>query len=366
MRLNRLLFPALLVCLCSCNSKRGDTYAIKDFRKSIQPFLVKIVTEGIVTYHDSAQTNRISDDELNRLGQSENPVLRATAYQEMLDRDSFNDFELVMNHLSDTAIVPVDHGEFGISFQTVSDYIIEQTTWETSADKNKTIEKVLTKHNYLRSAYIILSLLEPQEKYYPFIRDMAIRPRRLDPYEGYELGFNDIEYALYGLAKFKKKDDIPVIKDKLLKHVWKMSDVSFRLLKEFPDTAFFEVFQQYHRWQFYKFSGNRPYGFTGIAADRAAPEDFIEALVLQQSNRSAKLLDTMLTYLPMQTCMPDKESIMNEVIEQVWKHPCPAYSQLREKIKTRAQKMLARQVIIHMDPSPTQPDTTKRNLRWWN
>jgi hypothetical protein len=365
MRFKQLLFPALLVCMYSCNSKRGDTYAIKDFRKSIEPFLVKIATEGLVTYHDSAQTNRITDEELKRLGQSENPVLRATAYQEMLDRDSFNDLELVMNHLGDTAIVPVDHGEFGIWFQTVSDYIIQQTTWETLADKNKTIEQVLTKHNYLRSAYIILSLLEPQEKYYPYIRDMAIRPRRLDPYEGYELGFDDIEYALYGLAKFRKKEDIPIIKNKLLQHVWKLSDVSFGLLKEFPDTAFFDVLQDYHRRQFYEFSGNRPHGFTGIAADRAAPEDFIEALVLQQSNRSAKLLDSMLTYLPQLTCMPDKESIIREVIEQVWKHPCPAYIPLREKIRPRVQKILARQVTIHMDTYPVQLDTTKRKFRWW-
>jgi hypothetical protein len=30
----------------SCENQYGYTYAIKDFRKSLQPFLVKIVSEG--------------------------------------------------------------------------------------------------------------------------------------------------------------------------------------------------------------------------------------------------------------------------------------------------------------------------------
>jgi len=149
---------------------------------------------------------------------------------------------------------------------------------------------------------------------------MATRPRRLDRNEGYELAFYEIEYALYGLAKFHKKENIQIIKDKLLKQVWELSDISFRLMKEFPDTAYLDVLQAYHRRQFYKFSGIRPHGFTGYNADRAAPEDFIEALVVQQNDRSAKLLDTMLTYLPKYTCMPDKENIINSVIERIWEH----------------------------------------------
>jgi hypothetical protein len=67
-----------------------------------------------------------------------------------------------------------------------------------------------------------------------------------------------------------------------MRHVWELSDVSFRMMKEFPDTAYFDILQTYHRRQFYKFSGNRPHGFSGVVADRAAPEDFIQALAVQQ------------------------------------------------------------------------------------
>jgi len=337
-----------------------------DFRKSLQPFLINIVSEGIVTYHDSSDIKGILDDELIRLGKSDNPILRATAFTEMLDRSSFNQFDIVMKHLDDTAIVATDHGEFGIKFETVSDYLIGRARWETAHARARTIESVLTKHNYLSSAYNILTTIEAQEKYYSFIKDVATRPRRLDRYEGYELGFYEIEYALYGLAKFRKKEDVQIIKTKLMKHVWDLSDVSFRFMKEFPDTAYLDVLQYYHRRQFYKFSGIRPHGFTGYNADRAAPEDFIEALVVQQNDRSAKLLDTMLTYLPKYSCMPDKENIINSVIEQIWEHPCPAYARLREKVKHKAEEILKGRIRMTLDPLDIPVDTTKRTYYWYN
>ena len=158
---------------------------------------------------------------------------------------------------------------------------------------------------------------------------MATRPRRLSS-EGYELSFDDIEYALYGLTKFKKPDDIKIIKDQMAQNVWKLSDVSFRLIKEFPDTSYFDVLQTYHRRQFYKFSGNRRDGFSGYIADRADPENFIQALVTQQTDKSALLLHTLLNRLPLRTCMPDKNNIINEVIREIWEHPCPAYIRLRD------------------------------------
>ncbi|HVT86221.1 MAG TPA: hypothetical protein VHD35_13540 [Chitinophagaceae bacterium] len=365
-RLKQFLLSALIFIFCSCKNEQRNSYAIKDFRKSLQPFLFKIVTTGIVTYYDSSLIKSITDDELIRLSKSENPILRATALGEMLDRSSFNQFDVVMNHLDDTAIVATDNGEFGIRFETVSDYLIGRTSWETLLAKNKTIDEVLTKHNYLRSAYTILLQIKPQEKYYLYIKDMATRPRRLDRYDGDELDFGDIEYALYGLAKFKKKEDVQIINNKLMEHVWELSDISFRLMKEFPDTEYMDVLQTYHRRQFYEFSGNRPHGFTGYNADKAAPEDFIDALVVQQNDRSAKLLDTMLTYLPMYKCMPDKENIINEVITAIWEHPCPAYARLREKIRPKAEEIFKGRLYIKVNPIDIQGDTTKRTYNWYN
>ena len=360
-----ILFLSIILLFWSCKTDNKYNYAIKDFRSSLQIHLTKMVEKGIVMYSDSALRNMATDDELKRLSKSEHPILRAAAFREMLERKSFNHFDIIIDHLNDTALVFTDGGEFGIWDRTVSDDILQVANWKTHEEKDKTVEQVLTKYNYLQSAYTILEGLKTQEKYYSFIKDMATRPRRLDAHEGYELGFGDIEYALYGLAKFKKKSDVEVIKKKLMEHVWRLSGVSFRLMKEFPDTTYFDVLQTYHRRQFYKFSGNRPGGFSGVVADRAAPEDFIEALVIQQSDKSAKLLDTMLNRLPLQTCMPGKESIINEIVTAIWEHPCSAYARLREKIKSKADQILKRQTIIPMDTTYQIPVDTITRIFWW-
>lgn len=329
---------ALIVCLLSCEERQRNIYAIKDFRKSIQPFLSMVASSGLVSYYDSSQTGGITNAELIRLSKCENPTLRAAAYGEMLRRNTFNPFEIVMNHLNDTAMVTIDEGEFGLGFRRVSDFVLQRANWEWLDSNGQIADRLITKHNYLSTAYTMLTKLEPQEKYYPYIRDMATHPRNLDPYEGYELNFGDIEYALYGLAKFRKKQDIPVIRQKLMKYVYELSDVSFHLMKEFPDTAYLDVLQVYHQRFFYRFSGVRPHGFTGVAADRAAPEDFIDALVVQRNEQSANLLDTMLHRLSEYTCMPDRDNIIKAVVAAIKEHPCAAYTRLHVKIGSEARK----------------------------
>ena len=360
-----LLFALFALPFWSCKSPGNYNYAIKDFRNTLRPHLIRIVSKGIVMHYDSSLRYMATDEELTQLSQSEHPVLRASAFREMLHRESFNHFEIIMNHLDDTAIVETDAGEFGIWLRTVSDDILEKADWKTQDAKSKTIELVLTKYNYLRSAYTVLKQLEPQDKYYPFIKEMVTRPRRLTD-DGFELDFGDIEYALYGLAKFKKQDDAKIIKKQMIQNVRWLSDISFMLIQEFPDTAYFDVLLKYHRRQFYKFSGNRPGGFSGFIADRAAPESFIRALVMQKTDKSAMLLDTMLNRLPLQTCMPDKENIIDEVITAIWEHPCTPYVKLREKIKTKAEEILKWQTSVSLDSSYQVPvDTTKRKIRWY-
>ncbi|HLK29205.1 MAG TPA: SPASM domain-containing protein [Puia sp.] len=368
LKITHFLIPALVILFLSCKNEHGYTYAIKDFRKPLQPYLFRIVSRGIVMYYDSSLRYIATGKELNELSESEHPVLRASAFREMLHRKPADHFDILMNHLDDTADVATDAGEFGIWHRTVSDDILDEAVWKTRDEKNKTIELVLTKHNYLRSAYFILLKIEPQEKYYSLIKDMATRPRRLSV-DGDELDFYDIEYALYGLAKFKRKDDIEIIKDKMMQHVWELSNISFRILQEFPDTSYFDILQTYHRRRFYKFSGNRREGFSGVIADRADPEDFIHALIVQQSDKSAQLLDTMLHRLPLRPCMPDRDNITDEIIKEIWNNPCPAYARLREKIKSKAKEILKGEISIPIDSLrkdyDISIDTTKEVIHWY-
>lgn len=283
--------PALLLCILmfSCDNNNRYPYAIRDFRKELQPNLERIVSKGVVRYYDLDST--ITDEELLQLTRSEHPVLRSTAFLTMQYRKDLDHFDLVMNHLDDTSIVPADAGEWGIWFNSVSDNVLDHAKWKTEESLNKTIEAVMTKHNYLASAYNKLLYLPPREKFYPYIRDMATRSGR--PFDKYRYEFDDVEKALYGLALFEKKEDIPIIKNRMKEYVWRLSDVSFRIMREFPDTAWFELLQNFHRNQFYLFSGNRPGGFSGVVVDLVAPEDFITALVAQKTPAAGRLLDTV-------------------------------------------------------------------------
>lgn len=170
-----LVFLQFALLLSSCRTKNKYNYAVKDFQKSLQPHRTNILSKGIVMYYDSSLRHMATDEVLMQLIQSEHPVIRASAFRELLRRNSVNRFDILMSHLDDTAIVETDAGEFGIWSRTVSDDILQEAYWKTEDEKDKTVEQVITRHNYLRSAYTILGQLEPQEKYYRFVKDMATR-----------------------------------------------------------------------------------------------------------------------------------------------------------------------------------------------
>src|ERR1700727_1511779 len=98
----------------------------------------------------------MTEDELKRLANSEHPVLRAIALRTMLKRKSIQQFGLLMSHLDDTAIVNTDAGEFGIYYRRVSDDLIRECDFENREEKNKAVEEIIAKHDYLNSAYTIL------------------------------------------------------------------------------------------------------------------------------------------------------------------------------------------------------------------
>ncbi len=157
--------PALLFCILivSCNNKSHYPYAIRDFRKALRPDLEKAVTDGVVGHLNNATLTMISDKELVKLSRCEHPVLRAAAFREMLERETFNHADVVMNNLDDTAEVLIDHGEFGSWSNKVSDDLIWKSMWKTYEAKEKAIEQIITHHNYLTSAYRECYTVEPRK-----------------------------------------------------------------------------------------------------------------------------------------------------------------------------------------------------------
>lgn len=340
----------------SCNTESSYKYAIKDFRKVLQPGLTKIVSKGIVSSYDSTLRHVATDKELVKLGQSEHPVLRAAAFREMLTRNSFNHFDILMNHLDDTAIVATDAGEWGIWYRSISDDIIEEAEWANQNDKKRTIDEVITKHNYLHSAYTILSKLRPQEKYYPYINDMALRERKsIADYSRPWIG--DVEFAVYGLAKFKKTDDVQIIKKILISHAWSMGELSFKLIKEFPDTAYLEVLETYHKRHFYR----------NLCTDKSSQNaiSFIETVASYKSYRSAQILESILNRKPFVNCSVDTLWIKDQLMYAIWDNPCNAYLDLRQQIAGKVHDHKRNtSTLLPEDSIEVLTNTNAKSIRW--
>jgi hypothetical protein len=356
-KLKQLLFPLITILFWCCNTNSKYGYSIKDFRKSLQPALVRIVSKGIAVNHDSPLSNMATDKELIQLGQSEHPVLRASAFREMLERESFNHFDILMNHLDDTAMVATEAGEWGIWKRSVSDYLIEEAVWKNTEDKNKTIDEVITKHNYLRSAYMILERIKPQEKYYTCIKDMAIRERKsVDNYNTQTI--EDFEYALYGLAKFKKKEDIQLIKTLLLSNNGRMNELSFRLMKEFPDTAYLEVYENYYPTGYYQSICRNG------SSDKAI--DFINSIAGYKNDRSAKILETILNRKPFARCLAEPNYLKEELIRAIADNKCEAYLKLRKQVEVSILKYEKNKIALpSIEPSKLPTDKADKITRWW-
>lgn len=232
----------------SCTNNEKKQYAIKDFDEKLQPALNKIIASGALNIDYASQLyveKNIDKASLKKLSRSEHPILRALALCTILKDSTLKQPDYIFQCMSDTAMIFYDYGEFGIQYNTVSDY----TLWEYLI-KHRQMEDTLTceailKHNYLQFSYNNLFKIKTEEKYYASIKEMAIRDK---PY-----GKNrDIENALYALASYKKKDDIPFIKLKLLQIRPDLSETGFNLMRNFPDTTYIEVLEAYYPKTFHR------------------------------------------------------------------------------------------------------------------
>jgi hypothetical protein len=330
----------VILSFLSCKNDNKNSYAIRDFKKSLQPYLTDIVSKGIVGYDTAIRYLKANttDKELNRLSSSEHPVLRAVAFRAMLARPGFNHFDLLMSHLDDTAIVATDEGEFGIRYATISDDIIHHSKWPNINEKNKTVDKVITEHNYLRSAYTILHKTELPEKYYKYIKEMTQRERP----------FDEIELALYGLARFKKTEDIIIIKRLLLSNLWRMSRVSFRIMEDFPNNDYTEVLEKYYKEYLYS-------SICGDPTDNEA-KSFFEAVAAYKNNWSAEILSEILNRKPFMPCA-EANHLEGFLLPAIWSNECKSYSKMMKQtgppsivygkrtIRPRLEKADGREII---------------------
>ncbi len=341
----RIAIFFFLIIVSSCTTKEKYSYAIKDFRTSLHPVLVNIVAKNIAGFDTSISylQDNATDEELKRLSLSEHPILRAVALTSMIKRKTFNSFDVLMSHLDDTAIVNTDGGEWGIFYQTVSDYLISQSEWENQTYKNKTIDEVLFNHKSLKSAYNVMHELEAIPKYHDVIKEMVQR----------DCPFEEKEDALYALAQYQRKDDIRIIKNILIQNTGRMNTRSFLLMKNYPDSAYLDVLDKYSQHGLYKEIRNN---------GASAADLFLRTVAAYENERSAQILNRIINKRPF--LHSDSSDLKNEIGYVIRNYQCEAYSKLIKELEPEIIQS-KKNMILQEKLDTTSPEMIlSKEIRW--
>ena len=334
----------------ACKNKEKYPYAIRDFKSGYRPYLEEAVSKNLVGYDSCIRfiKEKLSDEELLKLSNSEHPTLRAVALEELVYRKSVDQFNVIKNHLDDTAIVVKDNGEFGVQFATVTDNMIMETDFRDSAEMQKVIELVIAEHSYLSSAYSILRNLKSSNGYYPVILEMTKRER---PY-------GETSKALFALASYKKESDIPYIRKKLSNSL--LLEGSFGLIQVFPDSNYIPLLEKYAR-RLYGTIYSRPY--QEIFENQQEALQFIKAVAGYKNKRSA---DMLAGFLHRSSVLELRDTIIfrNGINDAILANPCPEYSSLIKELSGYISKKKKDSIeyFQHQSDIPYERDTTRREV----
>jgi hypothetical protein len=242
----------------------------------------------------------------------------------MQQRDSLDPLDFMMSHLDDNATVAVEEGEFGINFRKIPDVLLRYAQWKIKDNKEKLVERVLLNYNYLHFAYTSMSQFgfEPNEKYYQSIKEMAQRDR---PYE-------EIDCAVYGLAKFKKPEDIKLIAHILYENKWQLGRYSFMLMEKYPDSTYLSILDIYAKTYF-----SRHFNFH---EGETPAIEFFSALASYKRKETAELLPILLNRISRLGCYNDTNYLKMSLFQAFLKNKCEAYSSILPQIEMGLEKTL--------------------------
>jgi len=301
MRSTQTIITFVLLTGIACKpAKPIPPFAIRDYPDTLQPWLT-----------------RATDSEISMLSHAENPILRSIALYEMTHRPGFHHNQVMFTHLDDTAIICEDVGEWGIQPWSITDCMIHNGRWRTEAARDSLASEVILHHDGLRSAYTALTFDTLRPEYHDHLTRMILRDKDYSP---------EIEDALYALAKYKRKEDIPSIKNILSTYKYRFTDASFQLMRDYPDTAYLEILQEYYPRRFYHAICRDQY------PDLAS--GYIEAIASYKTDSCAKILSAILTRKPFMPCSVDTITLKENLLNAIWNNPCPAYTVLRARVAT--------------------------------
>lgn len=314
-------FLALLpLLLCGCAKLRPEIAAVRD------EVAKKNILEGSKTGYAGIEgeqwkryiklSSMAHTKELKLLTDDPNPVVRVYAFQALVERKEPEVYSILLDHLTDNEEVTTFYGCI-VSPAKVGDELLEIAASKRVNTSDKQIkEKFLSdqqlaeiNHQLIINSKIklqaranLLFEMEPEEKYYRYIHQMALRKEE--------------PAALVALSRFQKQKDVSLIKEMLTRE-----DFSYHALRAaviFPDEAFYPVLVKlFHReWQ------EKLY-------DYARWRVLIEALSRYPRADTLALFEKIVT-----TNDPFRHDTLSKyLIDALKKHPDAFYAELIKRIK---------------------------------
>ena len=379
----QLLLRCLVLIFFFAGCKTYQTkypYSLSDFNPELRERLEKIIQNGglcdIPTF--SSEENNIpeyydylikktSANDLYRLINCEHPVLRAFAFNCLIERKDPATNKILLTHLDDTAIITRCMGEFGEEYTYVSDYFISRSERNSKILKADLIDKVMMEHPYLNHAYFFIDELKnPEEKYYPIINKMAKNARNF-----YKVERETI--AVRALARYNKREDIPLIAEKLSQS-WSLSDYHydscFSIIVNNPDTAYFNIIERFYRIISYPQSREEIQNnfTTNYSKLDQKYDSFLAALISFRNKKSSAIAEIIIKRELYPSYSSRGVDYRYQVYKLLKKNECPEYKKLTSILQPDATAYEKERTKYQLPPMEVTLDSSFRNKhdpRYW-
>lgn len=340
--MRKTVFILIFLTLVSCVDKKQYPYEISDFREELQAPLTKLAKEKQLPSRDTVSRNYIRDnaskEELLKLLECDNPLLRVIAYRTIVNKKDKDYFKILLGHLNDTSKVTFWYFEDAVGDFKVSDLLIRKAEDENKLTKNQKrilVDSVLLKHPYLETSIWMIQDIEPQEKFYSIIKEKCnIKSDRCGEYLS----------ACYALSKFKKKEDLIFLKDKFDKLESPCEDWIFKSIEQNPEQIYFPILEKYFRT---KIKRKKQFNSNELRY-------YARAVASYKNDSSLVLLKDLLkkSNYPNPWCFEENQ---NNVFRAIHKYKDPLYLKLYDDLKPKMSDF----IITYLD----EPDYDER--RTW-
>lgn len=173
-----------------------------------------------------------SEEELVKLTDHKNAVVRCYSFQALAYKRSKNVFPILLKHLRDTATIETLSGDVGMT-QLTGDYFLDVVTpkyieldvYKLTQEERSIVDSILANDDSvaISSRGMVLQNLAPVEKNYTRIRQLVTRDQNTS--------------AIISLARYKRAEDRELISSFFADREMKYS--ALFAAREFPDDYFF-------------------------------------------------------------------------------------------------------------------------------